>query len=208
MLIRINSENPKADQWKLIGQFSYPTNIDRYAREHSLTPTKETVDYIAGCIRQSEAYFSASETAPLDISPLLLYYGATNLLSGTVALLTGAKPGIAHHGMIFGVPTKPKPRVGDYEVKPVNATIGALQKFLDAFAPGLILTNGTKWTVEEIFGSLPDLVQDFENCYQPSLAYCIPVVEVDAEMHGLKFGYDRVDMETLQKYPEVEVFPL
>ena len=201
MLIRINSENPKADQWKLIGQFFYPTNIDRYAKEHSLTPTKETVDYIAGCIRQSEAYFNASETSPLDISPLLLYYGATNLLSGTTALLTGAKPTIEHHGMTFSVPTTPNPRVGDYEIKPVNAATGALQKFSDTFAPGCILTNGTKWTVEEVFGSLPDLVQDFENCYEPSLAYCIPVVEVTDEMHGLKFSYDRVAMEILQKYP-------
>jgi hypothetical protein len=201
MLTKINSEDPKADQWKLIGQFSYPTNIERYLQGLGLTPTKEAVDYISGSVRQSEAYFIASESSPLDISPLLLYYAATNLLYGAVALLTGAKPNIQHHGMNFILAAKPHPRIADYEIKPINPRTGALQQVLNVLAAGCFLTNGSKWSVEELFGSIPDLIQEFENCYQPSLPFCVPASTVSAELHGISFSYDRVEMSILEKYP-------
>ena len=63
----IPTDNPKADQWKLLAQFAYPTNISGYFRKNGLTDTAEVVNFIAGCMRQSEAYFAAAEAAPLDI---------------------------------------------------------------------------------------------------------------------------------------------
>lgn len=130
-LIRIATDNPKDDQWKLIGQYAFPTNISRYAQEHNLSPSVETVNYIAGCIRQSEAYFVAAEASPLDISPLLLYYGATNLLAGVSALLTGTKALIEHHGMYADKTTVTAPMIGDFQVKTSNSSGGALQSFCD-----------------------------------------------------------------------------
>jgi len=198
-IVRIQSDNPRADQWKLLSQFSYPTNIIRYAKENSLAPTKETIDYIAGCIRQSEAYFNAAESAPIDISPLLLYYGATNLLAGTSALITGDKLPLQHHGMNFHLPAYVNARVGDYEINPIRPIDGALQNFATIF-DGCPITNGGRWRVLDIFGSIPDLIEEFENCYQPELPFCLPAKTVRAEMHGLDFYYDRIDMNILSKY--------
>jgi hypothetical protein len=201
-VLKIRSENATLDQWKLIGQFSYPTNIDRHAHTTGTSISKETIDYIAGCIRQSEAYFHSAEQAPLDISPLLLYYGSTNLLSGTLALRMGSKPSILHHGMSFHLPSTPGAKIADCEVKPIRPTDGALQIFADVFAPGLVLTNGEAWRLEEIFGSIPDLMPEYENCYQPALPFCIPVRTVKATMHDLDFFYDEVEMSFLEKYTD------
>lgn len=199
-ITRIQSDNPRADQWKLLSQFSYPTNIDRYAKEKGLTFAKETIDYIAGCIRQSEAYFNAAESSPLDISPLLLYYGATNLLAGTSALLTGHKLPIGHHGMYFPLPNNSNPRIADYEISPTRPSDGALQNFSDLFSNGCSMINTGKWNVLEIFGSIPDLIPEFEICYQPTLPFCLPSKTAKGEMHGLDFYYDRIDTNLLTKY--------
>lgn len=201
-VVKIRSDNPKADQWKSLGQFFYPTNITRYFADHSLVSAKETIDYIAGCIRQSEAYFNAAETSPLDISPLLIYYGATNLLAGTAALLTGNKSPIWHHGMNLHLPSSPNAKIGDYQIKPVNPTHGALQNFCNVFANGCAITTADTWTVEEAFSGVPDLIPEFETCYHTRLPSCVPVVPMKGEIHGLEFYYDRMDTELLQKYPK------
>jgi hypothetical protein len=202
-ITRIQSDNPRVDQWKLLSQFSYPTNINRFAQEKGLTFSKETVDYIAGCIRQSEAYFSAAESSPIDISPLLMYYGATNLLAGTSALLTGNKLPLMHHGMNFHLPVVVNPKIGDYEINPIRPTDGALQNFSNIFSNGCLLTGAGRWSVLEIFGSIPDLIEEFEICYQPALPFCLPAKTIRAEMHGLEFYYDRIDMNLVSKYGKV-----
>jgi hypothetical protein len=199
-ITRIQSDNPRVDQWKLLSQFSYPTNINRLAQEKGLVLSKETVDYIAGCIRQSEAYFNAAESSPIDISPLLLYYGATNLLAGASALLTGNKLPLMHHGMNFHLPANANPKIADYEINPIRPTDGALQNFSNIFSNGCLLTGAGRWSVLEIFGSIPDLIEEFETCYQPTLPFCLPAKTIQAEMHGLDFYYDRVDMNLLSKY--------
>jgi hypothetical protein len=200
-VIRIATDEPKAEQWKLLGQFAYPTNIQRLHSERNITADTETVNFIAGCIQQSSAYFSASEAAPLDISPLLLYYGATNLLSGMSAMLEGAKPPTKHHGMQLYLPGTDNPRIGDFEVRPSRPHDGALQHFCNVFSNKCAITNGGKWSVKELFGSIPDLVQDFESCYQGSLPYCIPVKVMWEKKHAIEFTYERIAMSELEKFP-------
>ena len=199
-LIRIATDNPKEDQWKLIGQFAYPTNINRYAKDQKLSPSIDTVNYIAGCIRQSEAYFTAAQSAPLDISPLLLYYGATNLLAGVSALLTGTKSLIDHHGMYADKTTVMAPMIGDFQIKTSNSGGGALQNFCDVLSSGCVMTTGGHWSVKEILGSIPDLSQDYETCYQEPSPHVIPITITKAAMHGLQFIYERIDMAELKKY--------
>lgn len=201
-LLKIKTENAARDQWKLLGQFSYPTNIARYAQENAISLSQDTIDYVAGCMRQSEAYFYATEQAPLDISPLLLYYGATNLLSGAAALLTASIPSIRHHGMSFHLPGATPARIADCEITPIRPKDGALQIFSNVFAKGLSMTNGEKWRLQEIFASIPDLRADYQNCYQPALPFCLPVTQVKASMHGLDFHYDQVETSFLEKYPD------
>lgn len=197
----IATDNPKTEQWKLLGQFAYHTNIRNFFNEKSLAEDADTIDFIAGCIRQSEAYFTAASSSPLDISPLLLYYGATNLLAGVSALLIGTKLPIEHHGMYPIKTTITAPRIADFQIGLSGSSVGALQNFCTTFSAGCLMSNAGTWSVEEILGSIPDLVQEFENCYRGALPHIIPVKITRAEMYGIRFLYERIAMSDLAKFP-------
>jgi hypothetical protein len=194
----VPTENPARDQWRLLAQFSYPTNIRRHLQKRGLTSVDtKTVEFIAGCVRQAEAYFAAADDSPMDISPLLLYYGATNLLAGIAGLLVGAVPKVANHGMKLRLPASTGHRIADVEVVPLNPKEGALQQFHDTFSGGATLANGTAWTVEEVLCSIPDLKQDSERCYPTALPYVIPIEMV--QRSGVVL--ERIVPSDLSRYP-------
>ncbi len=101
---RIATEDANAEQWRMLLHFSYEPNIRRFLEARGHTPTSELGEFIAGSLRQGQAYFAAAQNAPLDISPLLLYYGLTNLMVSVAALTTGATLKIKSHGMRIEVP--------------------------------------------------------------------------------------------------------
>lgn len=191
-VIYINSENATKDQWKLLAQYAYPTNIVRYLQQHAFAGSEKLVEYIAGCFRQSEAYFTAAEDSPIDISPLLQYYGAATLLAGASALVQGDQLPIKEHGMTLNA-TDIR-RVADAQVTPRRN--GALQQFASIFSIGCRFVNGEPWTLEEIFGSIPDLKQDFEDCYQQAVPYTIPVEIVKRDRGSL----ERIAIEELRRF--------
>lgn len=171
---RIPTENPQIDQWKLLGQFAYPTNVRKYFAENKISETdNEIEEYISGCVRQAESYYIATDKAPLDISPLLLYYGTANLLTGISALLTGEIKRFSHHGIKVKEPEEKLIRIADYLVNPCYPNEGALQYFCDVLSDKCPITSCGVWTVEEVFGSVPDLKKDFENCYENAKPYTI-----------------------------------
>jgi YaaC-like Protein len=173
---RIPTENPQIDQWRLIGQFSYPTNISKFLTENSISKVSPDLEeYVAGCVRQAESYFMAGENATLDISPLLFYYGTTNLLTGVSALLTGEIKTLKHHGLKLEDPTTTNLRIADFLMKPFYPAEGALQYFCDVLSNKCPLTSCGNWILEEIFGSVPDLKKDFENCYENAIPHTVKV---------------------------------
>ena len=95
----IFTESPEEDLWRELLQYSYRANVSRYLKEHSLDEDENTINTIIGSFLQANEYFKASKSANLQISPLLLYYGATNLLLGLTSLITGKRPEIKNHGM-------------------------------------------------------------------------------------------------------------
>lgn len=199
-VIKVPTDNPRSEQWKLLSRFSYPPNVTRYAKEKGKRITKKAINYVAGCIRQSEAYFLAALSAPLDIAPLLLYYGATNLTSGAAVLLTGKIQTIFHHGMTLQIPNSSKPRIADYEIMLVRPDKGAIQTFANIFDTASGFANSRSWMVQEVFGSIPALCTEFEACYQGQLPSCLPTRPVKEEMHGVEFLFDEIDMSLLGKY--------
>lgn len=199
--IRIATESPKTEQWKLLTQFSYPTNIRRYMSKHGLpTVGDETLEYIAGCIRQGEAYFVAGENSPLDIRPLLLYYGSVNLLAGASAMIMGMQPNIKGHGMRLQVGKTQPFVVGQIEILPTKAKDGALQQFANVFSKGCVLINGSSWTVEEVLGSVPDLKREYEECYPTAIPYTVPIEIVKRRRGSL----ERIIRSDLVRYKDPE----
>ncbi len=173
-VLRITTENPELEQWRLLSQFTYPANVFKHLQAQSFsTVDTEIVELIAGCFRQGEAFFAAASRSPLDISPLLLYYGAANLLAGLYALLTNSKPNITNHGMT--IPNMPASRIADVQILPRSPLDGALQLFCNIFSSGCRIVNGATWTVGEVIGSLPDLKIDFQDHYSDLLYHSLPV---------------------------------
>jgi len=192
-VVYINSENAAKDQWKLLAQYAYPKNIVRYLQQHGFVHLEKLVEYIAGCFRQSEAYFIAAENSPIYISPLLQYYGAVTLLAGASAMARGAQLTIKGHGMIIPNAANIK-RIADAQIIPRGN--GALQQFADIFSPGSSFVNGEPWTMEEILGSVPDLKPDFENCYQEAVPYTIPIEVVKRDRDSL----ERISKKDLTRF--------
>ena len=186
------TENPADEQWRLLSQFAYPTNIERYFEGRALCNVPESVvELVAGSIRQAEAYFSASKQSPLDISPLLLYYGATNLMMAAYAMVVGEYPTIKNHGML--IPENGEVhQIAEVQVLPRSPNNGALQLFCNAFSDACNLTNGARWTMGEILGSIPDLKHDFEGHYRDAAYFTIPVDVV------------KTRERTLERIPNIE----
>lgn len=196
---QIRSESPKEDQWKLLSRFSYPTNIRRFLDDNGSTATYDgPVDFIAGCVQQGESYFSVAEASPIDIAPLLVYYGAANLLAGVAAMLMASRPTIKSHGMHLKCPGADSDRIADAIVVPVNPEHGALQQFCNVFSKGCMITNGGQWSLEEILGSIPDLKRDFENSYEGAKTHTVPVEIVQT---GDRF-VERVSVDELTGYSD------
>ncbi len=195
-VVYVNSENAQKDQWKLLVQYAYPTNIARYLKQHGLADSEKLVEYIAGCFRQSEAYFIAAETSPIDISPLLQYYGAATVLAGASAMISGAQLPIKEHGMTLN--TSNIERIADAQIIPRGN--GALHQFAGIFSTGCSFVNGEPWTMEEILGSIPDLKQDFESCYQEAVPYTVPVEIVKRDRGSL----ERIATEELRRFKAPE----
>jgi hypothetical protein len=195
--LTIPTENAEQEQWRLLSRLTFSANIEQIMKVNGHVGVSEsTIEFISGCLRQSEAYFKTAQVASLDISPLLLYYGTTNLLAGVGAIMYGQKLPILGHGMKLELPSDKHLRIADVRVKPVNANNGGLQLFNNIFSEGSTLVNGEDWTFEEIVGSIPDARQDFLLCYLEAKPFSIPLQLVKTEQ-GLM---DRIDPNDLTRF--------
>lgn len=200
MIIKlVPSENPENDQWRLLLKYGYTTNIERFFRETSNQNSEtKTCEFVSGSILQAESYFESADSSSLHIKPLLLYYGTVNLLAGAATLLRAETPSIDHHGMKLILPETDTFRIGDVMIKPINPKTGALQQLANVFSDNCDLTNGDVWSLEEILGSLPDLLIEFENCYQDAKPFTIPIEVVKMQRSSL----ERIYPESLSRFSD------
>ena len=204
-VIRIATEDPKAEQWRILLQYSYPANVRRYFKEnYSVDVSKTLEDCITSCMRQGEAYFVAADKAPLDISPLLYYYGMTNLLRGAVVLLKQDVPLITEHGMTLIVSDPKATRIADVRVQPRNAKTGALHIFSEIFSSNYQIVDGHTWNVKEILSLIPELKQEFENCYQSAPPRTLPLEFVHRKVDNHSIKLDRIQRSELKRYDNFE----
>jgi hypothetical protein len=147
-------------------------NIRRYFGDRGIAATGAVDDHVAGSMAQAEGYFQASAHAPLDIRPLLLYYGATSLLSGVAALLKGAPPPIKHHGMTIEIGGA-HGRVSEVKVLIRNTHGGGLGLLAEVFGVASELPSKSEWSVGELLASLPDLKDDVHLCVSGLAPYAL-----------------------------------
>lgn len=199
----VYTESPEEEQWRMLLQYSYPQNIKKFLKEKSYaTVTDDLIESISGSILQAKEYFEASNTVSLLISPLLLYYGTTNLLYGIGNLINGRINKIHDHGMRVTIPEQ-KGMIGDIEIIPNNPDTGALSVFTNILSQNNhppIANTGT-WNVSEILGSIPDLLDDFLSCYSEKVPYVIPL-DVVKEKNS---SYEKVDLNYTERFASLEL---
>lgn len=176
----IFTEQPEEEMWRSILQFSYPANIKRYLIDKGYAIDDTLVECISGCILQAYEYFNASKMTNLQISPLLLYYGATNLLYGITNLLTGRINEIKNHGMHIEIEDNYN-YIAETSVRFENYDKGGVHVFCKALGVPFNLTTYGIWTVQELLGSIAEIYDDYYRCYSVTESFVIPIEETRTE---------------------------
>jgi len=196
--MRIITENPMKSQWLLLSHFTYQANIENYFSNNKIVFTDPIIfSYISGCIKQAEAYFLTGREAPLDILPLVVYYGTVCLLSGVAALTSGIIPDIKNHGMYLEDWTN---QISEIVIHPKDSANGALQLLSNIYSPGISFTNTISWNFWEVISFLPEIRSDFISLYKDKEPNTIPLEQ--ARKANLIF--ERADLKDLIRIQDIE----
>lgn len=164
---KIFSENPEDDLWREILQYSYKANVIKYFKDHNFQEDENTINCVIGSILQAHEYYLASKHANLQISPLLLYYGTTNLLYGISALIKGKILSIENHGMKIDLSTKNN-HISETSISFLSPETGGVHQFLKSFDFKDDLTKYGKWNLKEFLSSIAEINSDYIKCYSES----------------------------------------
>lgn len=161
---KIFTETPEEDLWQEILQYSYKANILRYFDEHSFVKDEKTIDCIIGSLLQAHEYYSASKNVNLQISPLLLYYGTTNLLFGISTLITGKIPNVQNHGMKPNTSTISK-YISETSISFSDSNHGSIHLFSKIFKYNVDLTTYGAWQLKDFLSSIAEIDSTYKKCY-------------------------------------------
>ena len=165
---QIFTENPENDLWQELMQFSYKANVERYLEEHNLVKSEDTINTIIGSFLQANEYFKASKTVNLQISPLLLYYGSTNLLLGLCSLKKGIRPEIKNHGMAT-LHTTIDNYISEASVRFNDYNFGGIHQFAKIIGFDKDLTKYGEWKMQEFLSAIVEIDRDYKKCYEKEI---------------------------------------
>lgn len=194
-IIRIFAEDIDFEQWQILLRFSYTDSIEHMLKQKELKHDDSTVEHISGCMIQAQEYFSAAGTATLNISPLLYYYGLTNLIHGVMGLTCGSsKKPIKDHGLKFRV-CDDHQKIGDLLATVTWNSEGAFRYFSEYLVPDIKLKNGDQFPLVELLASIPELRHDFQACYtdQPKTI----LLESVADENG---HFERISVDEINRF--------
>lgn len=177
----IYSEHPEHDIWENLLKFTYTENIKKFLKEREFEVKDELIETISGSVSQAHEYFIISKNASLQVSPLLLYYGTTNLLYGISCLLTGELLEINNHGMKLIISPSNK-EIAETGIKFQDDKTGGVSVYLKSLSStDKSLVNTGEWTVKEILGSIVETIDDFTNLYGVENVQVVPITKVHLE---------------------------
>ena len=168
---KVFSENPENDLWRELLTFSYDENVKKYLSQNGLNCDDEIINVVTGSFLQAFEYYKLAKESNLQIAPLLLYYGSTNLLNGMGVLSTGKKFDIKNHGMKIH-PDDIK-NMADTKVSFLSANNGGVHIFSQAFGFEINLTEYGDWYLKEFLDSIAEIHEDYVNCYKDDVSKII-----------------------------------
>lgn len=161
----IFSENPEKDLWRQLLQFSYAENVERYLRKNQLTTDINTINCITGSFLQAYEYYKSAKEADIQIAPLLLYYGSTNLLYGMVNLLSGTICTIENHGMKLLLPEQ-MAFLADSDIRFMSPGNGSVHVIARSSGFDQNLSELGNWKLKEFLDSIAEINSDYIQCYE------------------------------------------
>lgn len=206
--IEIYTEEPREELWRSLMRYSYPANIERHLSSKDVKIVdQKLVDYISGCFSQAKEYFQSAYNASLQISPLLLYYGSTNLMAGAASLISGSIPEISNHGMRIHY-TDGAQFLADNEIVFEHSKNGGIHVLNRIFGNSVELCGSEKWTIKELLGSVVEIMQDFINCYGKEDVFAIPIQPIKSEtgIHYQVHNYLSSDVDIVHVLERIPMF--
>lgn len=195
MITTVFSENPENDLWRELLQFTYEANIKRYWDKKGLAVDERAINCIVGSFLQANEYYKLAKSANLQIAPLLLYYGSTNLLYGMVNLLSGRINEINNHGMRISIPNDIT-FIADTEIRFLSPVDGGIHVVARAMGFEPDLTSFGDWTLREFLDSIAEISSDYAQCYEVQ-AGCIVMLDVfntpDGKAEKVYYSKDNKD---------------
>jgi len=196
---KVFSENPEKDLWRELLQFTYEANIIRYLEKNRLCKDEDVINCISGSFHQAHEYYQSAKTANLQIAPLLLYYGTTNLLYGMANLISGKINKVSSHGMNIFVPEK-KRFIAETNVRFLSPKDGGVHVIARALGYTKDLTSFGDWKLGEFLDSIAEINSDYNQCYD---AKCGKIIMLDVfntpDGKVEKVYYTSENMADLQK---------
>ncbi|MHC5676701.1 YaaC family protein [Nostoc sp.] len=202
---KIYTDNPDREQWKMLLHFSYPESIQKFFDSQGVGNKNDSnlIENICASVLQAKEYFDTSKIASLQIAPVLLYYGVTNLLSAFASLKTGRELGITGHGMKIADNNFDLTNLGDIKVIPSNASAGSLSILNRSYGSSIDICDKGAWRLAELFGAIPDLFNDFITYFPGEEPSVIPIEEV----YTGQFYFDRFSTDLLSRFNDQDILP-
>lgn len=173
------SENPEDDIWLNLKKYSFVENIQRYYEGNNINPTELLTETISGSIMQAYEYFQASKTSSIHTAPLLLYYGAINLLFASSCLLTGEVVTVNGHGIKLVKSNNLTRNILQNKIKIVDPNNGGFSVYLKSLSKRTqCAPNNSEWSIAELLGSIPEIYKEFVEVVDKSKLHIIPLEEV------------------------------
>lgn len=163
-MITYFSENPENDLWREILQYTYEANIIRHSKKHGKEIDEDTIACIAGSLLQAFEYYKSSKEANLQIAPLLLYYGSTNLLYGMANLIKGEINHIENHGMKIFIPDKME-FIADTNIRFLSHKTGGVHVIAQVLGFNEDLTGFGDWELRDFLDSIAEISREYNTCY-------------------------------------------
>lgn len=197
----VYSEHPEATQWEMLMQYSYESNVTKELLKRGVGNPGNLSETIAGAFSQAYEYFHTASASSLYISPLLVYYGMVNLLSGACQIMSGSLLNVVGHGMSVQIAEgQALEHLSGVTILPSAKITGSLSVFGQTLDPGWNVSRSGNWTLGELLGRMPDLYDEFCDFYEPSSPSLIPVKR---GTNG-RVVIDRIEQDFLDKYPQVD----
>lgn len=168
---KVFSENPENDLWRELLTFSYDENVKKYLLKNGVAFTDEVINIITGSFLQAFEYYKLAKESNLQIAPLLLYYGSTNLLNGMSVLLSGKKCDIKNHGM--KIHPDDIVNMADTKVSFLSSDTGGVHVFSKILGFETNLTEYGDWSLKEFLDSIAEIHEDYVNCYKDDVSKII-----------------------------------